>query len=899
VTIHRTIPPGHPVLANWISPILPPNDPLPIFSVIRRRFRDIFAGFAIPKVGLQKLPKGNFIAIEAHLCYFSRGIRSLMKTSNLLPIPHLARLFAAVLVASLLAITSARADHTLVAHYTFDDSGFLGEDTSGNGNDLDCLTYWGPQLYWTNNAEAGGGAVRFVGTSSLDACGATFTTWTNTLNGSFSVSAWIKTTNVIGGDGDSLAYGSDSAVIFAENGADGVIPIGFTGRKVGFYTSGTDDTLHSSTTVTTGQYVHVVVTRNETNGMKQIYINGNLDASDIGSTGRLILTTNTTFASVGGYVPFGFTGEADEVQLYSGILNPAEVTYLFNNPGSNAPNITVASSGLVAHYTFDDSSNLGADNSGNGNDITYISGYNGGNVAFNTNAIAGGGAVSFNNNGGVGGGILSWNSTPTNLLSAFAGSFTVSCWIKTTNNFGSQYDYAYNGAGIISADVPGAANDVVPLALTDGQAAFNVGDPMNGDVTLNSADVVSDGQYHHVAVTRFQPTGEMDIYIDGQADENDPDFGSTNSLTAPVLLTIGAISDASNPNPNTTDYYNGYSGLLDDLQVYSFALTPGQIGQLYGNPGETLALAPTTAALVAHYTFDDTNFAGQDSSGNGNDVYCSTSWGPGYYSTNDAIAGGGAIDFAGGSSLDVCESAFTTWTNTFNGSFSVSVWVKTTHVVGSDSDDLVAAGDPGVIFAENQGDGVIPVGITGHKAAFYTSVAADTLHSSTNVTTGNYTHVVVTRDANTGAKQIFINGVLDASDYGSAGPLETNADFASIGGYVPVGYTGLADDVQIYSGVLTAAQVAYLHAFPGQTAPTGASPVPVTLLNPMVSGAEITFSFVSESGHSHTVQYNTNLTTGTGWQTFSSIPGDGTTKDVSIPIPVNGSHQAFFRVTTQ
>src|SRR5208282_2722842 len=106
--------------------------------------------------------------------------------------------------------------------------------------------------------------------------------------------------------------------------------------------------------------------------------------------------------------------------------------------------------------------------------------------AISSVAIAGAGSVSFD--GG------SYLTAPTNLLSTLASSFTISLWVNTTQNYDYQGDYAYNGAGIISADIPGIANDLVPVALTGGQVAFNTGNTQyNYDDTINSSATVNDG----------------------------------------------------------------------------------------------------------------------------------------------------------------------------------------------------------------------------------------------------------------------------------------------------------------------------------------------------------------------------------------------------------------------
>ena len=233
--------------------------------------------------------------------------------------------------------------HSLIAHYTFDNSGSLGSDSSGQGNDINnCSSSWGSGQghVFSTDSIAGGGAVQFFGYSSMTPCGQAFTSWTNTLAGSFTVSAWINTTNVVGNDGDNLSDGNGQSIIYADNNNLGATPVALTGTKAAFRTTdpnGNDDTLHSLQSVTSGNYVHVVATRDQATGEKKIYINGTLDNADFASTESL---TGAGYISIGGEMFSAYKGLVDDVQIYSGVLSASEVAYLYNNPGSNVADVS-------------------------------------------------------------------------------------------------------------------------------------------------------------------------------------------------------------------------------------------------------------------------------------------------------------------------------------------------------------------------------------------------------------------------------------------------------------------------------------------------------------------------------------------------------------------------------
>jgi hypothetical protein len=64
-----------------------------------------------------------------------------------------------------------------------------------------------------------------------------------------------------------------------------------------------------------------------------------------------------------------------------------------------------------------------------------------------------------------------------------------------------------------------------------------------------------------------------------------------------------------------------------------------------------------------------------------------------------------------------------------------------------------------------------------------------------------------------------------------------------------------------------------------------------------LAGTNLQFSFLSQSGHTNFIQYNTNLTIKTNWLPYTNIIGDGTTKTVSVP--ANSLKQEYFRIDTE
>jgi hypothetical protein len=264
---------------------------------------------------------------------------------------------------------------------------------------------------------------------------------------------------------------------------------------------------------------------------------------------------------------------------------------------------------------------------------------------------------------------------------------------------------------------------------------------------------------------------------------------------------------------------------MDEIQFYSGVLSDSEVAYLHAHPGSyvtnTVRAPNGVHKIVGHYAFDNSGRLGQDFSGRGNDIDCGSGWGsPGHQFSTDAVAGGGAIQFYGVSSLCVIPSmqVYTNWLATLGGSFSFSGWVKTTASRGNDSDSAISGAT--IIWAYNDHSNTndtIPLAITGGKAAFFTRDhlgISTTLHSTSSVNNGVYHHIAVTRNV-TGEKKIYVDGNLQGTEIGTPEPLNGNNYYLSIGGSISSSYTGLLDDVQVYSGVLSSNDVAYLYHNPG------------------------------------------------------------------------------------
>jgi hypothetical protein len=790
--------------------------------------------------------------------------------------------------------------HILVLHYTWDGSFpnalVASLDVSGNGNNASFGAGGGPNggVTLTNDAEEGGQAVQFHDPDgeSLGALGVQAPSEVlSALAASFTVSCWIKTTQEAFGSDDDFAFNGAGIVSADVSGlANDVVPIALTGSKIGFNTGGSSDqTINSATSVNDGNYHLVTVTRDQTTGNKEIYIDGSLDTTGSGTTNFLsdpqmvsfgsqinAATANLSFADFHN----GFDGDMDDLQIYSGVLNSNEVAFLFQNPGTNAPNLS--GNGLLAHYTFDDTNHIGTDSSGNGFNLDF----NGGDGVTTTNdAEAGGNAAFFD-----GGSYLAYQSAPTSVLAAFAGDFTLALWVKTTQSYGSDNTPAYFGAGIVAADIAGPANDIVPMALTGGAIGFNTGG--GSDDTINTSIDINDGTYHQVVVTRDQATGEKQIYIDGTLNTND--FATTNLLNDPVNIGIGTGIDASQTDPGQLSNGEFYNGDLDDIQIYNRVLNTNEIAFLFNNPGQAVNTIvpppPFSGTVILNMTI---------------------------YRNEDPVAGDQFYLFPGLSANPVPTTTdqLSSPTGQFNSSFSSSGDGGSGSTIFGSLGDLVNECTNGQwTLTINQNS------IAQQVFHFTVSVADLTTNLLSKVTiliptnggvnvspntpfqwTGGppgFTSVAISKQTISGSNIVSFTSAVTATNWPSPPILDPGTNQFTVS-YSANNITNVAfsipvdTNLNIVSNFVT--QVGLNDAATSIFTVAGGA-TPIKLVNTLISGTSLQFSFQSDSGFPNRVQYNTNLAS-TNWLTYTNVPGDGTFKTVLVPLSIFGSSSnGFIRV---
>lgn len=233
-------------------------------------------------------------------------------------------------------------------------------------------------------------------------------------------------------------------------------------------------------------------------------------------------------------------------------------------------------------------------------------------------------------------------------------------------------------------------------------------------------------------------------------------------------------------------------------------------------------VALSHAQPVVHLTFDTPSQLAKDSSGRGHDGSANGS----VLATGNGVAGG-AAQFEGNGFIGLDSNV----ASALGANFTISLWVATTATTGN-SNDSPLNGTGLVAALDNTATSTTAaLGLTGGVVGFAAANEQAALHSQAAVNSGSFVHVVVTQNASTGERSVFVNGALDNQQQGSS---ISNAvhDILTLGANPGQSsyFAGLIDDFQVYDQALNASDVAYLHANPGSALGLLAVPEPSSLL---------------------------------------------------------------------
>lgn len=145
------------------------------------------------------------------------------------------------------------------------------------------------------------------------------------------------------------------------------------------------------------------------------------------------------------------------------------------------------------------------------------------------------------------------------VLPALGGSFTMSLWVKLGTRTPSHW------MGLMSSERYGQSGFRFGI-LNSGQLCWWTSQG-GGDISLTSPAVLSQGEWHHLAVS-YQPTGAR-MYIDGKLAAS---AANTGYYPAAADILLGHAIDGAGVDP--------FRGEIDDIRFYSRALSATEIGRI-------------------------------------------------------------------------------------------------------------------------------------------------------------------------------------------------------------------------------------------------------------------------------------------------------------------------------
>jgi len=336
-----------------------------------------------------------------------------------------------------------------------------------------------------------------------------------------------------------------------------------------------------------------------------------------------------------------------------------------------------------------------------------------------------------------------------------------------------------------------ASSEVFLLSFGGWQERFKISLPPHGKPvwTTNNSSGISDmdsgdgnvlevGVWTHVVFTHDGTTDK--IFMNGNVVASKAVSGTLNSTDNPLGIGFNAV-----------DGGNWFDGVLDDVAIFNYAFTNGQVANLYVIQG-TFPGTPTD--LVADYKFagntdDATEFANHALNGGAQPAADRFN-----YASN-------AYQFAGADSMLVANSIQLNTDYT-----TISFWVKVDELPATSEAYLLSNGG----WQERWKISLPPHGKPVFTTNYENGISDMDSGGGNELPVGQWRHVVMVHD---GLKdKIFINGNL-ANEKDVVGALNSTDHPLGIGNNPIDGgnyFKGSLDEVQIYNRALSNAEVTAL-----------------------------------------------------------------------------------------
>jgi hypothetical protein len=451
-------------------------------------------------------------------------------------------------------------------------SGTTASDFSGNGNT-------GTISGATWIAGQSGEALNFNGTSNYVDMGTPSPAALQFGTGSFTVMAWFKIPTTAGANTRVVSTGN--------NGSSSGYYIGLGSSGCGASTcvsgglgsSPATDALFVSTSTTTyndNNWHQEAMVIDRTAGTAQLYVDGvaqtlKLSASSCGSgagTTSITLSGGTACANLNAsgaeHFSIGsnnissqyFTGGIDKVRVYGSALTSTQIGNIYNNDLTPAP---------VGYWPFDDGSGTTAEELSGNNYTGTING------ATWTTAGKVNDALSFN-------GTSNYVSTTNSVVNTSL-SFSVGAWVKLTALAANET--------FVSGGGTATAGFFLQYDHTQNQFSFRRPTSDAGGTNYyayGTGSAPTTATWYYLVGVQDATAKTLSLYINGVMQGTATSDPSMYQATGNLEMGRGLYGSAQ------VDYVNG---IIDEVRIYSSALSAAEVTNLYNN--DVAAVAPATS----------------------------------------------------------------------------------------------------------------------------------------------------------------------------------------------------------------------------------------------------------------------------------------------------------------
>jgi len=547
----------------------------------------------------------------------------------------------------------------------------------------------------------------------------------------------------------------------------------------GYYSDAAVTSAASSASIPLNTWTHVAVVLNSSAsgvaGIK-LFING----SEVTYSARAWngiqyhTTCNATIGSLtygGGSTEQFYSGNIDQVRVFSKALSDTEIATIYAETSSTASSTNPLSEGAgVALYSMDyDASEASGNYDGAPTDVNFgVEGKSNHGAKFNGSSSK----------------IDLGNQTFLN-----SGDWSISFWMKSQGN-DSNFQY------LVSQRVGSEATSPVNIGFYGVSYSSNPG-KLNFNVSnsyFTSTSALTKDTWYHVVFT-IVAGGAMKIYINGNLDASGTE-GGTRSTPTTQNLAIGS-------NGSNTDY--PFNGSIDQVRIFRKAISATEVSQLYGNGAGEIACVYTATAdninypvtNLAYYKLDN---SAEDEKGS-HDATADVTYAFGRFGQAAVFDGA-----SNGSQILIPDAAAF---SPANNDLSFSVWVKTTSTSGGY-----------VLTKQNDGTGIYETQFYMNTngtvvLTLYTSggSAVASVTTTATVNDGNWHHLAFVIDTNTSVS-VYVDTVGVTSSSWSGTMSDTAAD-VGLGfggtGMAANRFAGSLDQVRFFATALSASQITKLY----------------------------------------------------------------------------------------